>query len=600
MQKRILSILFVAVLILAGASRAGAQTPPPVILFTDLDSGPNSGGENIGGFAGAYVTLYGNNFGALQGASSVTWNGQNCLRVVGSAGSYGGWGSAHLWYQKIIVQLGAGCTPGAGNFVVTTLAGTSNGFPFTVRSSGNIYCISTTGNDSNNGHFPSSCWLTPKHAFQGMTAGDTTYWLGGVVISGGGGFAGLDWGAGSNSAATPVAMVAYPGATPQPGVQCTGGSCSNGIAVRCNTGYSSSSCSNITMAGLKIQGSGQAWFSQYSGSNQKFVGNYFTCIGGPSPVGCFETSQSSQVKFFGNEVTGIVSSGSTGKQYHAVYFCTDTNHVEAAWNSIHNNNSCRAIQIHSSPLGDGTSGKNQFDLSLHDNLIHDDPCDAINFATVDPSQGKVEAYNNVIYHVGLGPDPNDGEASYACIRIAQFTNNGAAGTGNVEIYNNTLNDCGSHVGTFGWSGTFAFASGSVGATVRNNIAYQNSGEFFTNSGKTVSGLTLTGSSNNIWFGGSQAAPAWSTNNISADPLFVNRAAINLHILSGSPALDAAITISNGNSYKGYQVWNGRPLGQDGVSRPQGSGYDIGAYEYFAGGSTVQKPNPPTNLAVVVQ
>ena len=88
--------------------------------------------------------------------------------------------------------------------------------------------------------------------------------------------------------------------------------------------------------------------------------------------------------------------------------------------------------------------------------------------------------------------------------------------------------------------------------------------------------------------------------ISADPLFVNRAAINLHIQSGSPALDAAITISNGNSYKGYQVWNGRPLGQDGVSRPQGSGYDIGAYEYFAGGSTVQKPNPPTNLAVVVQ
>jgi hypothetical protein len=39
---------------------------------------------------------------------------------------------------------------------------------------------------------------------------------------------------------------------------------------------------------------------------------------------------------------------------------------------------------------------------------------------------------------------------------------------------------------------------------------------------------------------------------------------------------------------------------DGVGRPQGSAYDIGAYEYFTGGSTVQKPNPPTNLVVTVQ
>lgn len=589
------SIWLLAVLLFGGASALQAQTQPPALFFSDLESGANSGGENVNGAAGAYVTLYGNFFGSTQGSSTVTWNGLNCLRVVPPTGAYTGWGMAHLWYQEIIVQLNSTCTPGPGNFVVTTSGGTSNGIPFTVRS-GNIYCVSKTGSDSNSGKFP-SCWANPSHAFSSMSAGDTTYWQGGVTVTGGGGLGGLDWGA-SGSAGNPVAMVSYPGATPQPGVNCSGGGCSNGIGIRCSVGFPSN-CQYLTLAGLSIIGSGMAWESQYTANNQRFVGNYFSCTGPPGAVGCFETSQTSQVKFLGNEVANIVSSGTTGKQYHGVYFSTDTNHVEMAWNSVHNNNSCRAVQIHSSPVN-LTTGYNQFDLSLHDNLIHDDPCDGILFATVDPSQGKVEAYNNVIYHVGLGPDPNDGEASYSCIRVAQYTNNGSPGTGTVEIYNNTLSDCGSHVGTFGLSGTLSFQPGTVGVNYRNNIAYQSSGEFFTNSGSAFSGLTLTGSSNNIWFGGNQAAPSWSSNNITVDPLLVNRAANNLHLQSGSPALDAGITIASTNSYKGYQVWNGRPMDRDGVTRAQGSGYDIGAYEFFAGGSTVQKPNPPTNLTVIVK
>ena len=89
----------------------------------------------MSGFAGAYVTLYGNFLGASQGSSTVTWNGQNCLRVVPSTGTYGGWGSPYFWYQRIVVQLGPGCTPGTGNFVVTVNGTASNALPFTVRSS---------------------------------------------------------------------------------------------------------------------------------------------------------------------------------------------------------------------------------------------------------------------------------------------------------------------------------------------------------------------------------------------------------------------------------------------------------------------------------
>lgn len=59
----------------------------------------------------------------------------------------------------------------------------------------------------------------------------------------------------------------------------------------------------------------------------------------------------------------------------------------------------RALQFRSSPLN-GSTGYNQFDLAVHDNLIHGDVCDGVNFATVDPSQGAVRAYNNIVYAVG--------------------------------------------------------------------------------------------------------------------------------------------------------------------------------------------------------
>src|SRR5215467_1381772 len=106
--------LLLLLIVLAGALPVRAQSQPPVIFFSDLDSGPNSGGESVSGFSGTYVTLYGLFFGASQGSSTITWNGQNCLRVVSPTGSYNGWGTPYLRYQQIVVQLGSGCTAGSG------------------------------------------------------------------------------------------------------------------------------------------------------------------------------------------------------------------------------------------------------------------------------------------------------------------------------------------------------------------------------------------------------------------------------------------------------------------------------------------------------
>src|SRR6185437_9181619 len=159
------------ILLLFVASIAKAQSASPVIFFTDLSSGPNAGGENVSGFSGAYVTIYGNGFGTSQAGSSVTLNGQNCLRVVS-------WGANWLWYQKIVVQLGPSCS--SGNFVVNTSGGPSNAASFNVRA-GSIFCISPSGNDANSGNFPSSCWATMGYAATRTNAGDTVYLEDGVA-----------------------------------------------------------------------------------------------------------------------------------------------------------------------------------------------------------------------------------------------------------------------------------------------------------------------------------------------------------------------------------------------------------------------------------
>lgn len=67
-----------------------------------------------------------------------------------------------------------------------------------------------------------------------------------------------------------------------------------------------------------------------------------------------------------------------------------------------------------------------------------------------------------------------------------------------------------------------------------------------------------------------------------NPRFVNYATNDFHLQSGSPAIDKGATITGFN------------VDRDGVRRSQGSGWDIGAYEYGAN----LPPRPPTGLKVV--
>src|SRR6478609_568487 len=84
--------------LLLSAASVCAQAAPPRIFFSDLESGPNTGGQNNNG---VWVTIWGKGFGATQGTATVTVG-------TGAVASYPLWSDG-----KIIFQLCAAATTGS-------------------------------------------------------------------------------------------------------------------------------------------------------------------------------------------------------------------------------------------------------------------------------------------------------------------------------------------------------------------------------------------------------------------------------------------------------------------------------------------------------
>ena len=153
---------------------------------------------------------------------------------------------------------------------------------------------------------------------------------------------------------------------------------------------------------------------------------------------------------------------------------------------------------------------------------------------------------------------------------------GGSGIDNNIIRNNILSNCGWY-GIYNGSGTNnkiynnvfyrneagGFHQGDGGDTIRNNIMYLNGGDgdFHDFTGTNVV----------------------SHNLIGVNPLFVNPSGGDFHLQSGSPAINAGVSLSE------------VPQDFEGTVRPQGSAYDIGAFEYRESGNHLKSP---ANLRIV--
>src|SRR5260370_13650647 len=580
-----------------------------MLFFADLTNGPatvNSDSTHVS-MGGVYVTLYGNFLGA---SPAVTLNGAACLSIVSPPATW-------MWYQKMTVQLTSTCP--SGNFAVTTASGTSNGLPFTVNAS-KIYFVSTAGSDSNSGSFASP-WATLPHAVQraGTTAGNIIYAENGVsqTVDDGQGWSAallLRQGYCQGTPTQPNALVAYRGAAVRLGANST-----NSIRGTDSSAAGGACMGRWTFAGMMMTGNdsavslnGPLSYPTGGSSGWRVIGNDMTCPTGSGATGCIHSANvdntgSSGIAnwLLGNNMhdVGNQAPQPNTDQQHGIYMGDQSRHWELGWNTVSNVVACRGVQVYSN------TGE-EFDFTIHDNTVHDSTCDGILVWTSNPSAGAVSVYNNVVYNVGKGPATKEGGGAWNCI-YADHLNNSTAGSGTENYYNNSCFATGlipNTGGCFESALRVGSSSDPVVSNFLNNVVFTTGtnaacpgGIPFWGSGAPSRPVTMPVTTNiTMRSRPPQAIPGNTSNmtfsnSINSDPLLVNASVsgcpancvTNLHLsAANSPAVGAGITTGPVPTYD-----------HDGVLRPPKP--SIRAYE-FATGTVVTRPNPPTNLKVVVQ
>lgn len=491
------------------------------INYLDLNVGSGTGGDTGNG---TYVQIYGTNFGNKSGG----WD----LKI-GTVSLINNCARCSWTDTKIVAQIGP--TAVSGNIVVTgTNYQPSNGVPFTVTPTTIVFIDTVAGSDTNTnvGTTPALAFQTWRAAFNSVTANDTAavtqntvlYLMPGsnVNTDDGHGFgATMSTDLAGTSATAQLNIVGMPPIAAQV-------LASVGNPAGPNFGIHGSS-QFLTVANLTILGKTSA-VDQGAG-NVRFIANKTSCpspASGQAGTGCLSfTGQGTNQPIVVQGNTNYNTGASTvNKTYNAVQFGAGADFVDMGWNNIGAGfqGYCRSIMFQTA------TGENLHDLHVHDNVITGGYCDGIDFASVNPSAGIVEAYNNTLSSIALSSTPFgtvDEVGIVAMTNPAPTASSNASGT--VSVRNNALSDAGQSLSQNGCFGvTPSAASGatlhSVNMVLTNNTCTQTSAsEPYILAGSA----SITGSQN-LWTGAG-AAPAFDAirvTGISATPDFSSPLTMN--------------------------------------------------------------------------
>ena len=529
----------------------------PFVIYTDIISGPNSGGENN---KGVYLSIFGKNFGTT-GLGTTVRVYINDVEVDNYR--YLGTSAGRQDIEQITVQIGAIGNPtlGVALPIKVTVGGISSNTEhmFIVNPGRIIFVDNVNGNDA------TAIVGDIAHPFrhvQTTNASAGAYGQvqpGDIIVMRGTGTVYSDTGlnncfvrfphkSGSQpngqNGTGPIVLMPYPGNGFIDTVSITNGYAAISGVDRTNDSYEDGGAW-ITISGLHIVSSGTAGVInlQIASDHWRIINNDLSEPNAASIQvrAAGVCGNGTNIICYGNCIHDIT--GSSGEN-HGIYV-DGSGSYDFGYNHIYNINDGYGIQQYN----DGTNGPSDTtnNMLIHHNLIHDvtNGKSCINIA--DGSAAGFKIWNNVCYN-----SRNSG------IRFNSLNLVGC------QVFNNTFynNDVSKNYGVI--QNDWAILDSSE-VRIINNIVYASSGGSYLGGQDFGPGVFKC----NLWYG-SGSSPLEDPLGVNANPSFVI-AGSDFHLLPSSAAIDSGSSFVSSLVVDDYGAT---------FSRPQAHGYNIGAFEYF--------------------
>lgn len=402
------------------------------------------------------------------------------------------------------------------------------------------YYVATWGSDSNPGT-EAQPWRTIQKAANTLVAGDTVYIKEGTynerVIP-----------QNSGSPGNYITYIAYPGHE----VTIDG----TGVSIFPKGLFRIESKDYIKVSGLRIEnyhgrGSCHGIFI-YNGCDYIIIENNY--VKNTDGCGIYAFTDCSNIIIDNNEV----SYTNLGDWDQEAISLADVNTFEIKNNHVHHlshigidakvgssNGKIYKNHVHDiidrSGIYTDSSTKYEHDIDVFQNLVHDVGSNCYQVGTEGGGTiDNIRFFNNIGYNCGA-----HAFIIYSIVGVKK----------NILVINNIFHN------PF-WYCMIADSVDMENVVLRNNIC--SDGGIKTND---MPGVIVDHNLIDGW------SPTYGDNAVLGDPKFVNPAAGDFHLQEDSPAIDKGSSVDAPN------------VDFDGVTRPQGAGYDIGAYEFGEAGAT---------------